>query len=340
MMVQVHWLSVLLGVWSIVSLGQAQECWRNTSCTGPNKAAFNGVWDENIYAPSSRTVQPESILSDLKTKASTDEAHPNTVIFHGNGALVVFDFAKEVGGIVHLNYTSTGSGALGISFTEAKNWIGENSDDSNSLWHDGAIYANFTSAGSHSYAMPDAKLRGGFRYLTIFLITDDSTNVRIDNLHVELAFHPTWSNLRAYQGYFHCSDELLNRIWYSGAYTLQTNQVPVDTGRVTSGVTSGWLNNGTLGPGDTIIIDGAKRDRAVWPGDMGIAVPSTFVSLGDLDSVMNALQVMYDTQVNIHLAPCQTHTYNLGNRTNQRVLSTSQDHHLAKRDQTLTTCGQ
>jgi hypothetical protein len=57
------------------------------------------------------------------------------------------------------------------------------------------------------------------------------------------------------------------------------------------------LNNGTLGPGDTIIVDGAKRDRAVWPGDMGIAVPSAFVSLGDLDSVKNALQIMYNTQV-------------------------------------------
>lgn len=37
--------------------------------------------------------------------------------------------------------------------------------------------------------------------------------------------------------------------------------------------------------------------RAVWPGDMGIAVPSAFVSLGDLTSVKNALQVMYNTQV-------------------------------------------
>jgi hypothetical protein len=59
---------------------------------------------------------------------------------------------------------------------------------------------------------------------------------------------------------------------------------------------NGWANNGTLGPGETIIVDGAKRDRAVWPGDMGIAVPSTFVSTGDLESVKNALQVMFDYQ--------------------------------------------
>lgn len=210
---------------------------------------------------------------------------------------MVFDFGKEVGGIVSLQYTSSGSGALGLAFTEGKNWIGEWSDSSNARYHDGALYANFSSSGSHSYAMPDKFLRGGFRYLTIFLITDDSATVQLKDISLELAFQPTWSNLRAYQGYFHCSDELLNRIWYSGAYTLQTNEVPVTTGRINSGLTSGWLNNGTLGPGDTIIVDGAKRDRAVWPGDMGIAVPSAFVSLGDLDSVKNALQIMYNTQV-------------------------------------------
>ena len=59
-------------------------------------------------------------------------------------------------------------------------------------------------------------------------------------------------------------------------------------------------NNATLGPGDTIIVDGAKRDRAVWPGDMGIAVPAAFVSIGDLESVKNGLQVMYNTQVRLN----------------------------------------
>lgn len=296
-MVQNHWPSLLLGLAWLSSFTTAQTCWRNTSCSGPTDSAFPGVWDKNIYAPESRTVRPTATLSDLKNNASTNVHQPATAALHGNGSLVVFDFGQEVGGIVHLEYTSTGSGALGIAFTEAKNWIGEWSDSSNSLWHDGALYANFSSAGNYSYVMPDPKLRGGFRYLTIFLMTDTSANVKLTDISLELAFQPTWSNLRAYQGYFHSSDELLNRIWYSGAYTLQTNQVPIHTGRITSGVTSGWLNNGTLGPGDTIIVDGAKRDRAVWPGDMGIAVPSTFVSLGDLDSVKNALQVMYDTQV-------------------------------------------
>ncbi|KAJ6082093.1 hypothetical protein N7499_006967 [Penicillium canescens] len=295
-MARLNWLGMILRSLLLVSSALAETCWRNTSCSGPTDTAFSGPWEKNIFAPASRTVRPAKTLTELKKNAITDTSHPYKVTLQGNGSLIVFDFGIEVGGIVHLNYTSTGSGALGLAFTEAKNWIGEWSDSSNALYHDGALYTNFSSTGKGSYDMPDKYLRGGFRYLTIFLLTDDSTFVKIDDLNLELAFQPTWSNLRAYQGYFHCSDELLNRIWYSGAYTLQTNEVPVNTGRVTKGVTSGWVNNGTMGPGDTIIVDGAKRDRAVWPGDMGIAVPSAFVSLGDLDSVKNALQIMYNTQ--------------------------------------------
>lgn len=308
-MARISWGRLLLGLCSLLSAvgADSESCWRNTPCSGPTRSAFSGVWDHNIYAPASRTVRPEATC-ELKTNATTNPARPETATLHGNGSLVVFDFGREVGGIVHLEYVSTGAGALGLAFTEAKNWIGEWSDASNSLYHDGALYANFSSPGEHSYAMPDQYLRGGFRYLTLFLVTDNSAaNVKLKDVSVELSFQPTWSNLRAYQGYFHCSDELLNRIWYAGAYTLQTNEVPVNTGRITKNLKSGWLNNGTLGPGNTIIVDGAKRDRAVWPGDMGIAVPSAFVSLGNLESVKNALQVMYDTQVCLAVAGIITH---------------------------------
>lgn len=216
----------------------------------------------------------------------------------GNGSALVFDFGIEVGGIVSLAYSASGAGQLGLAFTEASTWIGEWSDSSNGGFKgpDGAIYGNIATAGKGAYVMPDEKLRGGFRYLTVFLITTSNSSVTLTDVSLEIGFQPTWSNLQAYQGYFHSNDELLNRIWYSGAYTLQTNAVSVNTGRQVPFVKTGWANNGTLGPGDTIIVDGAKRDRAVWPGDMGVAVPSTFVSIGDLDSVKNALQTMYDHQ--------------------------------------------
>lgn len=288
-------LTVILGFLASSALGQL--CWRDTTCSTISEAAFPGEWDVNNYAPESRTVFPSSVLS--ATDGNIISSWNGSAHLSTNGSKLVFDFGKEVGGIVALKYTPSGasSGAVGLAFTESKNWIGEWSDASNGKFvgPDGAIYSNFTGSEMVTYAMPDEKLRGGFRYLTLFLISE-SASVDVSSIELEVGFQPTWSNLRAYQGYFHSSDDLLNKIWYSGAYTLQTNAVPVNTGRWVPFVSTGWVNNGTLGPGDTIIVDGAKRDRAVWPGDMGIAVPSTFVSVGDLDSVRNALQVMYDYQ--------------------------------------------
>lgn len=261
------------------------SCWRNTPCSSIVDSAFPGPWESNIYSPASRTVTPLSILS-LET-GEVVSSYPGAITLEGNGSSIVLDFGIEVGGIVSVEYTvgGSGSGALGLAFTEAKNWIGQRSDDSNGaqVGPDGAIYSNFTGPGGVAYVMPDLRLRGGFRYLTLFLVAQ-TASVSVSGVSLEIGFQPTWSNLRAYQGYFHSNDDTLNKIWYSGAYTLQTNAVPPNTGRQASPFLSvGWANNGTLGPGNTIIVDGAKRDRAVWPGDMGVAVPSTFVSIGDLE---------------------------------------------------------
>lgn len=245
-------------------------------------------------------MQPKSIFF-IQGGLLSPYSGPSTLSV--NGSQLVFDFGIEVGGIVSVSYSSSGVGRLGLAFTEASTWIGEWSDASNGKFagRDGALYANVSGSGNGIYTMPDKSMRGGFRYMTAFLVTDSNTTIEITDVELEISFQPTWANLRAYQGYFHCDDELLNRIWYAGAYTLQTNAVPVNTGRWVPMLANGWANNGTLGPGDTIIVDGAKRDRAVWPGDMGIAVPSSFVSIGDLDSVKNALQVMYNYQVGLQV---------------------------------------
>lgn len=241
------------------------QCWTNTTCSGPLDTAFPGAWESNIYAPSSRTVAPVSIISLQNGQLISNYSGVQTL--SGNGSSLVLDFGIEVGGLITFGYTTTGAGSVGLAFTEGKNWIGQWSDSSNGgFTPDGAIYSAFTTAGTYNYTQPDAKLRGGFRYLTLFLKTNGTTSISISNLQLIIGFQPTWSNLRAYQGYFHCNDEELNKIWYSGAYTLQTNSVPVGTGRHIPQVKNTWQNDGVLGPGDTIIVDGAKRDRAVWPG--------------------------------------------------------------------------
>ncbi|KAI1848837.1 hypothetical protein JX266_005265 [Neoarthrinium moseri] len=285
--------ALLLAVWTV----KADSCWRDTACDGHSGPAFPGTWDTYMYAPRSRDVEPRFILT-LDNLSST--SYNGTVYLDGNGAQAVLDFGREVGGITSLRYAINGTGQLGLAWSESKNYIGKMSDSSNGLngydHPDGHLIVNFTSSSSGFYEVPLEQMRGGFRYLTLFLLTTDDAAIEINDINLEISFQPTWANLQAYQGYFYSSDDMLNKIWYSGAYTLQTNSVPVNTGRRVPFVTSGWANDGILGNGSTIIVDGAKRDRAVWPGDMGIAVPAAFYSLGELDSVKNALQVMYDFQ--------------------------------------------
>lgn len=273
----------LVVLWLLLSQATAQ-CWRDTPCGGIRNASFPGAWDGDIFAPSSRTVYPTHILAGSGTKVF-DETHTLELSMDQPGIIV--DFGLEVGGIVSLDYTVSalgGSNAIGLAFTEARDFVGTNSDSTtgNYARPDGALYANFSTTGSYTYVMPDAQLRGGFRYMTLFL-QPGSTSVEIRNISVEIAFQPTWSNLRAYQGYFHSNDALLNRIWYSGAYTLQTDAVHPSTGRAWPAPETVWENNAFLGPGDTILTDGAKRDRTVWPGDLGVAVPASFYSTGDLE---------------------------------------------------------
>ncbi|KAI8965072.1 glycoside hydrolase family 78 protein [Daldinia sp. FL1419] len=291
-------------VWTL-ALGDAksQTCWRDTKCTGAETSAFPGKWESNIFAPSSRTVTPKAVFRlDTGESMSIESASLSSAI-----PGIYYDFGLEVGGVVTIQYTvssTDGEGALGIAFTEAKDYVGPVSDKSADISerNDGALYANFSSIGNHTYEMPTEQLRGGFRYMTLFLAGAVSS-VTITGVSLEISFQPTWSNLRAYQGYFHSSDDLLNRIWYSGAYTLQTNALHPLTGRAWPAPESQWLNNGNIGVGDTINTDGAKRDRTVWPGDMGVAIPASFYSTGDIESVRNSLTTLYGIQEQNGLLP-------------------------------------
>ncbi|KAK6221845.1 putative bacterial alpha-L-rhamnosidase domain-containing protein [Colletotrichum tabaci] len=312
----------LLVSFSLVAGTLAQSCWRNATCTHPTEASFPGPWDANNFAPDSRTARPKSVLSlstgePLAAFTSSFSSPSAVQVLKGNGSALVFDFGVLVGGVTTVNYTLTGAGpvTLGLAWTEAKNWIGEYSDNSNGNYRgpgqalisdDGALFHDVAAPGQGSYTVPLARLRGGFRYLTLYLVTTTSNSttsaegatLSIDDVSLEIVFQPTWSNLRAYQGYFHSSDDLLNKIWYSGAYTLQTNAAPPETGRVlTEDIwDGGWSNDAWLGVGSSLLLDGAKRDRWIWPGDMGVAVPSAFVSTGDLESARNAIQTMFDFQ--------------------------------------------
>jgi hypothetical protein len=246
-------------------------------------------------SPTSRTVRPVAVHS-----TSGSVANPHNVLtgaatrISGTNSSITLDFGKEVGGIATLSFRATSGGQqIGLAFTESSLHIGRTSDASNGGGGaDGAIFGNATTNGT--YVMPAAKLRGGFRYLTIFL----STAGWVDLTGVSLAFSPApgKANPAAYANYFYSSDKLLNRIWYAGAYTVQTNVIASNQGRIWPPPPSGWDNSAVVGVGNSVLTDGAKRDRTIWPGDLGIAVQTQYASTNDLATIRNTLSTMYGAQ--------------------------------------------
>ena len=257
-------------------------------------AAASTPGDAYNLSPTSRTLAPTSVYG-----TSGSVSNPTNVLSHqatrlnGNGSAVTLDFGKEVGGIVTLNFSgASGSGqSVGLAFSESSLFTGTSSDNS-AGGTDGAIYA--TVNGSGSYTMPADKLRGGFRYLTLFL----NSGGWVDVNGVSLAFDaaPGASDPAAYPDYFYSNDDQLNKIWYAGAYTVQLNTIDPTQGRVYPPVSSGWENNATIGVGSEVLVDGAKRDRSVWPGDMGISLPTAYVSTDDTAAARNSLTTVYGIQ--------------------------------------------
>ncbi|KAF9261341.1 Six-hairpin glycosidase [Marasmius fiardii PR-910] len=257
-------------------------------------------WTRYIYAPTSRTPRPERIFA---THGKVD-VNGLDVRLNGSKSQVTFDFGREVGGQISflINSPSSTTPAVSLSFSESPQFIGEWSDDTGaspfSDW-DQSLDVSIPQSSLRTwfnYTTPPEKFRGGFRYLTITSGSNES--VRISSVICLLGFHPGVQNLQdAYRGYFYTpNDDLLVRIWYAGAYTVQTNIAPPDTGRFLPQIRPGWAYNSSLGVPGVVLLDGAKRDRAVWPGDLGISAPSSYLAFGPVygyECVLNALETLF-----------------------------------------------
>lgn len=273
----------------------------------PLVAASTSVpYEEYILAPSSRDLIPATVNqvngSVTNAKALTQSSGSGTT-FNGVSS-VTYDFGKNVAGLVSLDIDSVSSSDafLAVTFTESNLWISsEYSDATGNSGYDSPLWFN-VGKGAGTYT-PDVKYqRGGFRYLTV--VSNTTATVAVKSLHLQFTAAPD-QDLRAYTGWFHSDDELINKMWYAGAYTNQLCTIDPTAGdAITSQVegitlpeTNAWFNNYTITNGTSTITDGAKRDRLVWPGDMAISLESIAVSTGDLYSIQMGLESLFALQL-------------------------------------------
>jgi hypothetical protein len=119
---------------------------------------------------------------------------------------------------------------------------------------------------------------GGFRFILLTLTSPGT--VALSAARVD--FQAYRATPRDYRGWFQSSDDQLNRMWYSGAYTLQLNMKPA----------------GLNGLPEARIYDGAKRDRSIWTGDLLVQGPTVISTLGDVGAayLKSSLDVLFAAQ--------------------------------------------
>jgi hypothetical protein len=188
--------------------------------------------------------------------------------------VIVLDYGKEVGGFATFEVAAfSGAPVLHVAYSETLANLSSTGDLSpNALLSGNTVRVDelpVTSPG----VLGSPVLQGGERYELLTL--DSPGSVTLNSAVIDFTgFRGTPGALR---GHFLSSDDLLNRIWYAGVYTLNLNQIIPGTSPM-----PGELDQ------SAVLIDGAKRDRAVWSGDQLIADPTAYYSI-DPQYVRNSL---------------------------------------------------
>jgi len=99
--------------------------------------------------------------------------------------------------------------------------------------------------------MLNSGFMGGFRFEAVTLTTPGTVVLDGAGLQFGGGYLATASD---YQGHFLSSSKAFNTMFYDGAYTEQTDMQPA----------------GVSGAAQPSVLDGAKRDRAIWSGDLKI----------------------------------------------------------------------
>ncbi|KXS99524.1 hypothetical protein AC578_4246 [Pseudocercospora eumusae] len=269
------------------------------------------AYDEYILAPSSRTLYPASIWQVNGTVQGSESLvgeSAGNARFEG-ASTVTLDFGKNIAGLVTLQIGDVDEDQyIGLAYSESSLWVTSvGSDGTADAGLDEVLWFQPNDAGN--YTVDRDHERGAFRYLTLVHNTTGNLEVVKATVYYTPLPHIADDAMRDYTGYFHCDDELINRIWYAGAYTNQICTIDPHHGdaltlirKVNSSQLGDetppnpWYYNYTITNGTSALVDGAKRDRLVWAGDMAIAVPGMIVSYSDLVSVANSLDSLFAVQ--------------------------------------------
>ncbi len=183
---------------------------------------------------------PELLLLRGSGQVTLNSTHNCVLRNAGNAPGILLDFGKELQGGIQIAVSDlkpVGSHGktvalrvrFGESASEAMSDLGDKNSQTDHAVRDQICYAPWLGTVEVGNT--------GFRFVRIDL-TEPGAMIAIKSVRAILLYRDL-----PHLGSFKCSDERLNRIWETGAYTVQLNM-------------------------QDYLWDGIKRDRLVWIGDM------------------------------------------------------------------------
>lgn len=258
-----------------------------------------------ILAPSKRVLSPQKVYGVSGTVDHAEallDNHSGEATF-GSNSSVTYDFGQNTAGLISFAISSVSDNNqwIGLSFSESNIWISPNgSDATQNVAIDETLWFQVESG---NYSVEREHNRGGFRYLNVYHNTTGSVTLQNVTLYFTPMPHYADNSIGNYSGYYHCDDEKLNRVWYSAAYTNQLCTIPSDLGNALVDYTATdptvptfWWANSTLTTGRSALVDGGKRDRLIWPGDLSISLPSVLLSTYDKYTVKTTVAQLFEQQ--------------------------------------------
>ncbi|MCO1574532.1 hypothetical protein M8C13_02020 [Crossiella sp. SN42] len=227
----------------------------------------NPNWQQYVAAPATPNVTPVAVARTSGNVTNAAALAPGgrgtaklTMAPGGPAPVILLDYGKNVGGFPYFTVTAhSGNPVLRAAYSEARQFMSAKGDGG------GAFNAGDPSR-VNSYTIRGAGtinhrlIQGGQRFQEITLTSPGSVTLSA----VGIRFSAYRATADKYQGHFMSSSEELNKIWYAGTYTNELAMLPA----------------GLAGNQLPLILDGAKRDRNVWIGDIYIQGPTNYVSLG------------------------------------------------------------
>jgi alpha-L-rhamnosidase len=172
---------------------------------------------------------------------------------------MILDLGVNVGGYVEIGIRASNGTPIRLGYSELLDYLTPRGDTRGDGTVGGPNFSFGVSDDPESRTdvfqttapaqFRSAGIRGAQRFISLQLegpgtAAIDYVRVRTEHLH---------PGPPRYGGYFLSSDDALNRIWYAGAYTFALDS---------------FRDLRYASP--TVVTDGAKRDRAIWAGDLAM----------------------------------------------------------------------